>query len=60
MAITPFNHTDLEQAALERAIEQWCLAARLETEQFRQAQVGGEEETIPAGPVFFNAEPSCG
>jgi hypothetical protein len=48
-----YNHADLEQAALERPVEQRRLAARLETEQFGQAQVGGEEETIPAGPVSF-------
>jgi hypothetical protein len=60
LAIAAGNHADFKQSALQRAVEQRCLAARLEADQLGQTQVGGEEEAVPAGPVLFSAVPSCG
>jgi len=44
LAIAAGNDADLEQAALQRPVEQGCLAARLEADQFGQTQVGCEKK----------------
>lgn len=52
-AIVTGHHVETEQAAFECAVVERCLARFFETQQFRQAEIGREQEHAPARETLF-------
>src|SRR5687767_1238093 len=52
-AVAASDHAELIQAALERAVIERDPACRLQPNELRQPQVGGEEVAAPAGKTLF-------
>src|ERR1044071_3915586 len=43
LAVEAGHHVEAEQAAFQRAVEEWRLARLFQAQHLRQAQVGGEQ-----------------